>query len=1030
VFSDLVGYTQLSERMDPEDLRELQLKYQRLALTAMEEYGGFVAAYSGDGILVYFGYPTAHENDAERAVRAALELARRVPELEAKTNNDGTAPLSVRIGVHTGLLVIGPEMLSMGRKEYGVVGEAVNLAARLKEEAPVDSVVVTKETLELIDGLFDSEPLGDRRIRGLSRTVAIHKVVRPRYAGGRTAGRMRRGATRMVGREQESERLLSHWIAATEQSRCRMVQVVGEAGVGKTRLVQDFCQRPALAGATVLRLNCLELFTTTPLYAVASFFWLRVALSSEDDASARMTKIASYLSRFDAYTPENAGIMASLLGFAEASLLPHSLPPTPLAVKQAQFAFLSWLFGQLVRKKPTVLWIDDAHWLDPSSAELLPRIVEQLANAPMLVLLTSRSFPKGPELPEPDDAIHLEQLEREECLELARSVPGAQAVSEELLSRAAAACDGIPLFIEQLVLSLISQSGRGDGRTAAPSDLPLTLGEMMSERLDRLEGGRRVVQAAACIGRSFGADFLGSLLDDTGVRVLEPLEALVKAEILRRRLDGGATTYEFRHVLLQRVAYESMVQVDRRAMHARVAALLNQRSNAEPVIAEVQAHHLTQAGEVREAIEAWLEAAAGASRRSAFVEAIAHVRNGLALLKEIERPELHHELELALQTALIGPLTGTKGGASDEISECCERGMELCLTGEPTSQVFPFMFGQFTFLVARGRTAEAISLAERFLALAGRLSNDSARVVGHRLAGMGYLHQGELAKGKWHCQRALELYSRERDDPVTHMFGQNLEVHSRCLLGLADFLLGDVDQGLNGVLETLQSAEKLGHAHSTALALSYVGVILGMSGATDALMGAARRLTAISEKYGLGPFLTVGKAFVGTALCQRADFEQGIAVMQEAIAAADSAGLGRFGLARYLGTLADAQRRSGQLGAAQATCARAVETMASDSKWVEPEVRRVEALTIRDARPQDLKEAETSLELAIECTRMLGLPMFELRCLLDLKNVVGNRRDILEVDRRIEELAAFRDVDRRAATAVRALAPSLYLDEG
>src|SRR5262249_47217049 len=161
-----------------------------------------------------------------------------------------------------------------------------------------------------------------------------------------------------------------------------------------------------------------------------------------------------------------------------------------------------------------------------------------------------------------------------------------------------------------------------------------------------------------------------------------------------------------------------------------------------------------------------------------------------------------------------GPLTGTKGGASDEISQCCERGMELSLKGEPTSQVFPFMFGQFTFLIARGRTSEAVSLAERFLSLAGHLSNDSARVVGHRLAGMGYLHQGDMAKAKWHCQRALELYSRERDDPATYMFGQNLEIHSRCLLGLANFLLGDIDQALRGVLDTLQSAEKLGHAHT------------------------------------------------------------------------------------------------------------------------------------------------------------------------------------------------------------------------
>jgi class 3 adenylate cyclase/tetratricopeptide (TPR) repeat protein len=1026
VFSDLVGYTQLSEWMDPEDLQDLQLRYQREALTAMEDYGGFVASYSGDGILVYFGYPTAHENDAERAVRAALELLKRVPALEVKTGNESDAPLAVRIGVHTGLLVIGSEMLSTGPMEHGVVGEAVNLAARLKDEAPVNSVVVTKETLELIEGLFETESLGDKRIRGISRTVGIHKVVGARYATSRTVGRMRRGATRMVGREQESERLLSHWRKTTQESRCTMVQVVGEAGVGKTRLIQDLCQWPEVAGGTILRMNCLELFATTPLYAVASFFWLRLGLVADDDEANRIAKISAYLDGFDANTAENVGILASLLGLA-LTRASKAVPPTPLAVKQEQFALLTLLFAQIARKKPTLLWIEDAHWLDPSSAELLPRLVEHVADAPTLVLLTVRSFPKGPSLPAPDHVIHLEQLEREECLQLARSVPGARAVSEDLLIRAAAACDGIPLFIEQLVLSLISQSARTGGRRHATADLPLTLAEMMSERLDRLEGGRRVVQAAACIGRSFAADFLGTLLEEADAPVIGPLEALVEAEILRRRYDDAKTTYEFRHALLQRVAYESMVQTDRRMMHARIAELLKQRSNSEPIIPEMMAHHLTQAGHAEEAIKAWLDAAAGASRRSALVEAIAHVRSGLDLLEGIPQPAMRRELELGLQAALIGPLTGAQGVTSDAFSACCERGMELSLAGEPTPLVFPFMFGQFTFSIARGRASDAISLSERFLSLADRLSHDSGRVVGHRLAGMAYIHQCELAKAKGHFERSLELYSPERDEAATLMFGQNTQVHSRCLLGLTHFCLGDVDQALQIVLDTLRSADELRHAHSTALALSYAGLIVGMCGATEALMGAARRLIAMSEQHDLRPSRTVGKAFLGWALCQRGDLEQGVVVMEEVIAALDVASY-RLGLARHLSILADARRRGGRLHGAQDACTRAVQMISSDSRWFEPEVRRIEALLARDLHPEEPKAAETKLKDAAECARRYGLPVFELRCLLDLKSLLGPTRQASDVDSRIGELAHVRDVDRRAEAAARTRAPSLFLD--
>jgi len=513
------------------------------------------------------------------------------------------------------------------------------------------------------------------------------------------------------------------------------------------------------------------------------------------------------------------------------------------------------------------------------------------------------------------------------------------------------------------------------------------------------------------------------------VAVVEPLEALVEAEILRRRRDDDRVTYEFRHALLQRVAYESMIQADRRAMHARIADLLEQRSNSMPAIPEVMAHHLTQAERSHEAITAWLAAAAAASRRSALVEAIAHIRNGLSLLEGIREPEVRRQLELSLQAALIGPLTSTRGVISDELSQCCERGMELSLVGEPTPLVLSFMFGQFTFLFARGRTSEAISLAENFLSQATRMSHDSARVVGHRLAGMAYQHRGELMTAKGHFERSLELYSAERDDAATHMFGQNTQVHSRCLLGLTHFLLGDVDEALHTALDTLRSAEELEHAHSTALALSYGGLIVGLCGAPEALMNAARRLTAISEQHRLGPFLTVGKAFLGWALCQRGDLEQGIAVMEEAIAAADAA-QNRLGMARYLATLADARRRNGQLNEARLACVRAREMLALDSKWFEPEVLRVEALVARDLDPQETKEAEAGLQRAIESARRSGLPVFELRCLLELRSLLGPARQTPAIDSRIEQLAHVHDVGRRAEAAVRARAPSLYPDVG
>jgi predicted ATPase len=353
-----------------------------------------------------------------------------------------------------------------------------------------------------------------------------------------------------------------------------------------------------------------------------------------------------------------------LLGLAFAGT--EALAPTPLLFKQKQFAFVASAIGQIARRQPTVLWIEDVHWLDPSSAELLLEVVRGLADTSLLVLLTTRSFPRGPTLPKADEVIDLKQLGPQECLELVRSIPGAHALPDEVLSRAVDAGEGVPLFIEQLVLSLIDERAQAPGRFN--KGLPLTLAEMMSERLDRLPEGRRVVQAAACIGRSFTPDFLSALLKEDAGKMLMPLEELVEAEILRPTPYGAETRFEFRHALLQRMAYESMVQAERRSVHRRIVQVLKQGGRSAPSIPEVMAHHLTEAAEFHDAIKTWLAAGQAAATRSAHLEAIEHFRRGLGLLDRVPEPELRREMELSLQAGLIGSLSPTQGATSADFS--------------------------------------------------------------------------------------------------------------------------------------------------------------------------------------------------------------------------------------------------------------------------------------------------------------------------------------------------------------------------
>ena len=975
LFCDLVGYTELSEQLDPEDLRDLQLQYQRLALTVMERYGGFVAQFSGDGVLVYFGYPSAHENDAERAVRAALELSDRLAELNADLRSQQLPEIAIRIGIHTGLIVIGSELASGGLQDHSIVGEAANLAARLQADAPTNSVVVSGETFEMISGLFDYESLGPKRFKGITRIVPIYKITKPRVGIGRTYNRGRLGAPLFVGRAQSVERVIACWNRAKEKSQCETVLITGEAGVGKTRLALEIVKHPELGDANVLQIHCHDIFATTPLYSIGMFLWTEAGLTVDDDKSARAQKLTNFLDSFGLKNPENEDIISSLLGMSLTSATETSAP-TPYLFKRKQFALLGSLFEQMVRKQPTLIWVDDVHWIDPSSAELLQELVKRFAKAPVLVLFTGRSFPKSPNLPHTDNVIELNQLNADECFELARAIPRAQSLSNDEVTRAVEAADGIPLFVEYLVLSLIDQKEQTSNAARRRDDLPLTLAAMISERLDRVADGRRVVQAAACIGRAFTADFLAALLKESVVKVIEPLEALIDAEILRSRHEDREVRFEFRHALLQRAAYESMVQSERRATHASIVKELQQVGTAGPFVPELIAHHLTASGQFQEAIRTWLNAGTNAARRSAHIEAIEDLRRGLSLLNEISSSEMRTQLELNLQAALIGSLTASQGPTSPALSECCQRGLALCKEGEATPLVFAFLFGQFTFAMCRGRVEDAAPLAQLFLSLATSKSYDSGRVIGHRLLGMNLFNRGLALKAKEQLELSLELYSAERDAASTHMFGQNTQVHSRSLLSLTLFCLGHVDEALQVGLDALEAADALHHPHSTALAQGYVGGLLfGLCGAKNELMYEAEQLIALSDQHRLGPFRLFGSAFLGWALCQQGDLGNGIAMLQKAIDKLESIEF-RLSIPCHLAILADAQRRQGNIEDAKKICARAFALISDGAdRWIEPEVRRVDALVESDLKPSNEEKIEAKFREAIKCAQTLGFPI-------------------------------------------------------
>jgi class 3 adenylate cyclase/tetratricopeptide (TPR) repeat protein len=1023
-FIDLVGSTDLAERLDPEDLGPLLRRYHRLALSIMERFGGFVAQVFGDGILVYFGYPTAHEHEAERALRAALALLQQLRTLDTNVHGKTLPRLEARIGIHSGLVVIAQALqVSAGVSRHDVVGEAINLAARLETEAAPGGIAISRETMELVEGLFAFRSLGVKSLKGLSRKIEVYEVLRALPGTKRTEIRLRRGATRLVGRESAIERILSCWNAVKDGSRCQTLAIVGDAGVGKTRLMLELCGRPEFVDATLWQSQCHEMFASTPLYPLGALLSARAGLTADDEESVRYEKISSYLEELGRNTAENRGLVAALLGMSIPAGSAEAAA-TPELLKRAQFEFVVSIVKQAASARPVIVWTEDAHWRDPSSAELLQDIVTACAQLPVLVVSTRRPFPKGPALPNADVTVHLDHLELADCLELARSIPGASALSDEMISKAIAAADGVPFFLEQLVISLIEEQSQGPAPYRRLGGVPLMLAELLSERLDRRPGARRIAQAAACIGRSFTPEFLLKLLPDEAGQVQERLEALVEAEILLPRRHGVEVRYEFRHALLQRMAHESMLHAERRLMHRRVVDVLSEATGGEPTIPEAVAYHLTEAGAVDEAIAAWLWAGTSATRRSAHVEAIEHIRSGLALLDQIPDPGSRRRLEESLQVSLMGSLLATQSATSAELSACCERGLQLCTESSSTAMMFPFAFGQFTFVNCRGRGSEAIALATQFISHAEREGFESERVIGHRMLGQALLATGESAAAKPELERSLALYVHERDAAATHMYGQNTEVHTKSLLSLTQLCLGDVDAALEAGLDALHTADALRHPHSTAIPMVYVGGwVFGLCEATEQMMTQARNLLALAEQHRLYGFRAHAAAFVGWALCQGGNPGQGIPMIAQAIAAFDSVQF-RLAEAGHLSNLAEAQHRVGRLTDAAATCDRAIELMAEGSRWLEPELRRVQAVIAADLAPADRQGADALFRCAITCAQQSRAPVFERRCLVSFQRFLESTgRHDADVESRLGELSHLSNLAQRVADAIQAKPP-------
>jgi class 3 adenylate cyclase len=724
MFADLVGSTVMSTRLDPEDLREVIGAYHRCCGEQIAKSGGFVARYMGDGILAYFGYPQAHEDDAERAVRAGLASVAAV----AKLGDGAGAALRMRIGIATGLVVVG----DAAAQEHDVVGETPNLAARLQALAEPDAIVIDASTRRLLAGLFEYHDLGAIEVKGFAAPVQAYQVIRQSAVESRFEA-LRATRTPLVGREEEIDLLMRRWQQA-KGGDGSVVLISGEPGIGKSRIAQTILKRLGAEQCSFMRYFCSPLHQDIALYPAITRLERAAGFRREDTAEQRLDKLQALLAQGTNDLSEAAPLIADLLSIPTGERYPaHNL--TPQKRKEKTLEALVTQVAGLALRQPVLVVFEDVHWSDPTTRESLDLLIDRVPTVRVLVVLTFR-----PEFTPPwvgrshVTLLSLSRLPRRQRAEMITRVTGGKVLPKEITDQIIDRTDGVPLFIEELTKAVIESgvlTDAGDRYTVAgplpPLAIPTTLNASLLARLDRLAPAREVAQLGAALGRRFSHELISAVAAMPQQQLDDALAQLVSAELIFRRGTPPDAEYTFKHALVQDAAYSTLLRGRRQQLHARIAATLEERF-PEIVMSqpELLAHHCAEGNMAEKAAAYCLAAGEQALARSAMVEAVARLRKGLTLLTVLPDNAERWRHELNLQIALGRALIATEGQGARAIGEAYARACQLCEQLEARAQLLPVLFGHWVHFLLRAE----LMLARRSAAELQQLgtSQDDASV--------------------------------------------------------------------------------------------------------------------------------------------------------------------------------------------------------------------------------------------------------------------------------------------------------------
>jgi class 3 adenylate cyclase/predicted ATPase len=998
MFCDLVGSTALTAQLDPEDMADLIRAFQGAVATAVARFDGHVAKWMGDAAMVYFGYPRAHEDDAERATRAGVAIIDAVAELR----REHSTSLEVRIGIATGLVVVG-ELIGRGEARLrGLVGDTPNLAMRLQGLAEPNTIVVSESTRRLLGKTFELKALGQQSLRGFDTPVAAWLITGERENVSRFEASRSETLTPFVGREQEIALLLERWHRAIK-GKGQVALLSGEAGIGKSRVLAMLREQIGQRHYLTLRYQCSPHHVNDAFHPVMGQIWHAAGFVSGEAAGSRLDKVEKMIEGTGLASSNIAPFLASLLAIPTGQRYP-ALDMAPSELRERTIDALIAMTIGTAKQIPLLMIVEDAHWMDPTSHDLTSRMVEQMDDLPILMVTTFR-----PEFTPPwvgrDNAtlVPLNRLERDQAVTLIERMTAGKTLPAEVRDQIVAKTDGVPLFMEELTKSVL-ESGLVREENGAyvlasaltPLAIPSTLHDSLTARLDRLSPIKETAQIGAAIGREFSQALLEAVSPLKGAALDEALRQLMEAELIHVRGTPPNVSYVFKHALVQDVAYGSLLRSRRQGIHAHIAWALKQRLTDEEYPPATIAHHYTEAGLSEQAARSWLAAAELALAQSAPVEAERHTSTGLAMVPDIEASAERDALELGLLVARANALVPLKSISAPETFAALMAAKQLLDRGIGTDlQRVSILYGLCSSTTLTARLKQALDFAHQIIEVAERQNDPAYQLVGHRQLGTLQFYAGHFREALANLQKGYTYCDARRQKALSYRFGWDQGIATLSFEVLALLSLGLLDSAAR-VREQVRS-ELATHGHATTIASATFCVTVWPEFALrdiEALERDGAELAAYCAEKKVEQIRLLAGLLSACASAMRGPTESRIDSIGKALLALRQSG-GNTGNSILLSNMAEAFLMVGDLAAAASALQDgfAFVEQSGEQYWLADLHRLSGQVALLQAEP-DRARAEACFAKAIEVARSQEARLLELRAATDLARLWrGSRAD-------------------------------------